>query len=250
MLVVSDRSLYQNTSIINCTMDTTPPNNAPINGAEQAVANINQQRSAIIQNIIISIKHNIDAHLPIIQELYNNNTTWSDTDIYKICDGVNKLPHGTNSGMSDTSLGLQYEAGVSMLSSPDGMQYLFEKRLSTKFFCAIYLHPAVQCAWQLCCRSYESSSTTTRIISIEATSINILLGLPDSTRDFSTVPSNLPRSFGELYERIRDLIQFLLSITRREKQSQIVRPTCNNVKQFMVSCPFSHQQCNAHQHTY
>ena len=237
-------------------MDTTPPNNAPINGAEQAAANINQQRSAIIQNIIISIKHNIDAHLPIFEELYNNETTWSDTDIYKFCDGVNKLPHGTNSGMSDVQLGLHFEAGVYMLSSPDGMQYLFEKRLSTKSFCAAYLHPGVQCAWQLCCRSYESSSTTTRIISIEATSINILLGLPDSTRDFSTVPSNLPRSFGELYERIRDLIQFLLSITRREKQSQIVRPTCNNVKQFMVSCPFHINSVNilqhphAHQHTY
>ena len=234
-------------------MDTTPPNNAPINGAEQAAANImNQQRSAIIQNIILSIKHNIDAHLPIFEELYNNETTWSDTDIYKFCDGVNKLPHGTNSELSDTSLGLQYEAGVSMLSSRDGIQYLFEKRLSTKFFCAIYLHPAVQCAWQLCCRSYESSSTTAQIhfIGIKASAINILLGLPDQGKDFSTVPSNLPRSFGELYERIRDLIQFLLSITRREKQSQIVRPTCNNVTQFMVSCPFSHQQCNANQHTY
>ena len=230
-------------------MDTTPPNNAPINGAEQAVANINQRRSAIIQNIIISIKCSIDAHLPIFEELYNNETTWSDADIYKFCDGVNKLPPGTNSGMSDVQLGLHFEAGVYMLSSRDGMQYLSEKRLSTKSFCAAYLHPAVRCAWQLCCRSYESSSTTTRIIRIEASSINILLGLPDSTRDFSTVPSNLPRSFGELYERIRDLIQFLLSITR-EKQSQIVRPTIDNVKQFMVSCPFSHQQCNAHQHTY
>ena len=230
-------------------MDTTPPNNAPINGAEQAVANINQRRSAIIQNIIISIKCSIDAHLPIFEELYNNETTWSDADIYKFCDGVNKLPHGTNSGMSDVQLGLHFEAGVYMLSSRDGMQYLSEKRLSTKSFCAAYLHPAVRCAWQLCCRSYESSSTTTRIIRIEATSINILLGFPDNRRDFSTVPSNLPRSFGELYERIRDLIQFLLSITR-EKQSQIVRPTIDNVKQFMVSCPFSHQQCNAHQHTY
>jgi len=249
-MVVSDRSLYQNTSNINCTMATTPPNNAPINGAEQAAANINQQRSAIIQNIIISIKHNIDAHLPIFEELYNNETTWSDTDIYKFCDGVNKLPHGTNSGMSDVQLGLHFEAGVYMLSSRDGMQYLSEKRLSTKSFCAAYLHPAVRCAWQLCCRSYELSSTTTRIISIEATSINILLGFPDNRRGFATVPSNLPRSFGELYERIRDLIQFLLSITRREKQSQIVRPTNNNVKQFMVSCPFSHQQCNANQHTY
>ena len=237
-------------------MDTTPPNNAPINGAEQAAANINQQRSAIIQNIIISIKHNIDAHLPIFEELYNNETTWSDTDIYKFCDGVNKLPHGTNSGMSDVQLGLHFEAGVYMLSSRDGMQYLSEKRLSTKSFCAAYLHPGVQCAWQLCCRSYELSSTTTRIISIEATSINILLGLPNSTRDFSLVPSNLPRSFGELYERIRDLIQFLLSITRREKQSQIVRPTCNNVTQFMVSCPFHINSVNilqhphANQHTY
>jgi uncharacterized protein YcgL (UPF0745 family) len=230
-------------------MDTTPPNNAPINGAEQAVANINQRRSAIIQNIIISIKCSIDAHLPIFEELYNNETTWSDADIYKFCDGVNKLPPGTNSGMSDVQLGLHFEAGVYMLSSRDGMQYLSEKRLSTKSFCAAYLHPAVRCAWQLCCRSYESSSTTTRIIRIEATSINILLGFPDNRRDFSTVPSNLPRSFGELYERIRDLIQFLLSITR-EKQSQIVRPTIDNVKQFMVSCPFSHQQCNAHQHTY
>jgi hypothetical protein len=230
-------------------MDTTPPNNAPINGAEQAVANINQRRSAIIQNIIISIKCSIDAHLPIFEELYNNETTWSDADIYKFCDGVNKLPPGTNSGVSDVQLGLHFEAGVYMLSSRDGMQYLSEKRLSTKSFCAAYLHPAVRCAWQLCCRSYESSSTTTRIIRIEATSINILLGFPDNRRDFSTVPSNLPRSFGELYERIRDLIQFLLSITR-EKQSQIVRPTIDNVKQFMVSCPFSHQQCNAHQHTY
>ena len=230
-------------------MDTTPPNNAPINGAEQAVANINQRRSAIIQNIIISIKCSIDAHLPIFEELYNNETTWSDADIYKFCDGVNKLPPGTNSGVSDVQLGLHFEAGVYMLSSRDGMQYLSEKRLSTKSFCAAYLHPAVRCAWQLCCRSYESSSTTTRIIRIEATSINILLGFPDNRRDFSTVPSNLPRSFGELYERIRDLIQFLLSITR-EKQSQIVRPTCDSVKQFMVSCPFSHQQCNAHQHTY
>ena len=233
-------------------MDTTPPNNAPINGAEQAAANImNQQRSAIIQNIILSIKRNIDAHLPIFEELYNNNTTWSDTDKYKFCDGVNNLPHGTNSELSDTSLGLQYEAGVSMLSSRDGIQYLFEKRLSTKIFCATYVHPSVRCAWDLCCSSFELSSTTAQIhfIGIKASAINILLGLPDSTRDFSTVPSNLPRSFGELYERIRDLIQFLLSITR-EKQSQIVRPTCDNVKQFMVSCPFSHQQCNAHQHTY
>ena len=105
-------------------MDTTPPNNAPINGAEQAAANINQRRSAIIQNIIISIKHNIDAHLPIFEELYNNETTWSDADIYKFCDGVNKLPPGTNSGMSDVQLGLHFEAGVYMLSSRDWMQYL------------------------------------------------------------------------------------------------------------------------------
>ena len=232
-------------------MDTTPPNNAPINGAEQAVANINQRRSAIIQNIIISIKHNIDAHLPIFEELYNNETTWSDADIYKFCDGVNKLPPGTNSGMSDVQLGLHFEAGVYMLSSRDGIQYLFEKRLSTKIFCATYVHPSVRCAWDLCCSSFELSSTTAQIlfIGIKASAINILLGLPECRRDFSLVPSNLPRSFGELYQRIRDLIQFLLSITR-EKQSQIVRPTCDSVKQFMVSCPFSHQQCNAHQHTY
>ena len=217
-------------------MDATPPNDAPVDDAEQAAANINQQRSAIIQNIVISIKRSIDANP--IYEICNN--TWSDTDTYKFCDGVNKLPRGTNSELSDTSLGLQYEAGVSMLSSPDGIQYLSEKGLSRKIFCATYVHPAVRCAWHLCCSSFELSSTTTQIhfIGIEASAINILLGFPDNRRDFATVPSNLPRSFGELYERIRDLIQFLLSITQETQQSQIVRPTCNNVKQFMVSCPF------------
>ena len=239
-----------NTPIINSAMDTTTPNDAPINGAEQAAANINKQRPAIIQMVVKSIEQNIEAYTPIY-ELCNNKMTWSDTDMHKFCDDVNKLPRGTNSQLSDVQLGIQFEAGVYMLSSSDGINHLYKRGLSTKNFCAIYLHPAVQGAWDLCCKSREQFSTT-----ISPSTISVLLGLPDSCRDFIKVPSNLPRSFGELYERI---CQFLscITISRQGKPSQIARPTYDNARQFMVSCPFTHQckynvrqRPHAHQHTY
>ena len=44
-------------------MDTTPPKDAPINDAEEAAANINQRRSAIIQDVVKTIKGSIDTHI-------------------------------------------------------------------------------------------------------------------------------------------------------------------------------------------
>lgn len=230
-------------------MDTPPPNDPPINDAEQAAANINQQRPAIIQDIVKSIKHDIAVYAPIYE--LGNNTRWSDTERHKFCDSVNKLPEGTKSGISDVQLGLQFEAGVYMLSSSDMINNLVQRGLRRKDFCVSYLHPAVRGAWDLCCKSREQSSTT-----ISPCTISVLLGLPDSSRDFIKVPSNLPRSFGELYERIRQFLLYI-SISRRGKHSQIAKPTYDNARQFMVSCPFTHQckynvrQCpHAHQHTY
>ena len=209
----------------------TSRDNAPFHGlgddVEQAVNITKKQKPQIIAHIKISMKQKVEALIPL-RLAYNNN--WSLDKKHRFCDSFLDLPSGTNSDWNDVNLALMFDAAADMLSTMDGINYLFERNILKEDFCRSYMRLAVQCALELCF-ACEDSSTTIQFdfnnISIRI--IYVLLGLPDNGKTIlNSVPPNLPRTFGKLYERIRAFIEFL-----RQDQT-IVTPTRPLVRQFMV----------------